>query len=129
MALGVHDADEIERALTAFAAERNGGVIVTPHAVTFTNRDLIVALAARLRLPALYPLAFYVKAGGLISYGFDPVTSFSRGQDMLTEYCAAPSLPTCRCSTRRNSSSSSISRPPKHSASPSRNRSCCAPTR
>ena len=79
VALGVHDADEIERALTAFAAEGNGGVIVTPHAVTLTNRDLIVALAARLRLPALYPLAFYAKAGGLISYGFDPVNQFQQG--------------------------------------------------
>ena len=78
-ALGVHDADEIERTLTAFAAEGNGGLIVIPHAVTFTNRDLIVALAARLRLPALYPLAFYAKAGGLISYGFDPVIQFQQG--------------------------------------------------
>ena len=79
VALGVHDADEIERTLTAFAAERNGGLIVTPHAVTFTNRDLIVALAARLRLPALYPLAFYAKAGGLISYGIDVPSQFQQG--------------------------------------------------
>ena len=64
--LGAHDADEIERSMVAFAAEGNGGVIVIPHAVTLTNRDLIVALAARLRLPTLYPLAFYAKAGGLI---------------------------------------------------------------
>ena len=127
--LGVHDADDIERTLTAFAAEGNSGLVVTPHAVTFTNRDLIVALAARLRLPALYPLAFYTKASGLISYGFDPVNQFQRGRDMLTAYCAAPSLPTCRCSTRRSFSLSSISRPPKHSALPSRNRSYCMPTR
>jgi putative ABC transport system substrate-binding protein len=78
-ALGVHDADEIERRLTAFAAERNGGVVVVPHAVTLTNRDLIVALAAHLRLPALYPLALYAKSGGLISYGFDPVSQFQQG--------------------------------------------------
>jgi putative ABC transport system substrate-binding protein len=78
VALDVHDADEIERGLTAFAAEHNGGVLVTPHALTLTNRDLIVALAARLRLPALYPLAFYAKAGGLISYGFDPVNQFQQ---------------------------------------------------
>jgi putative ABC transport system substrate-binding protein len=77
--LGVHDADEIDRGLTSFAAERNGGVVVGPHAVTLTNRDLIVALAARLRLPALYPLAFYAKAGGLISYGFDPINQFQQG--------------------------------------------------
>jgi putative ABC transport system substrate-binding protein len=79
VALGVHDADEIERALTAFAAEGNSGLIVTPHAVTLVNRDLIVTLAARLRLPALYPLAFYAKAGGLISYGFDVLDQFRQG--------------------------------------------------
>src|SRR5262249_3596558 len=80
MALGVHDADEIRRALTAFAREGNGGgFIVIPHAVTLINRDLIVALATRLRLPALYPFAFYAKAGGLISYGFDPLNQFRQG--------------------------------------------------
>ena len=79
VALDVHDADEIERGLTAFAAEHNGGVLVTPHALTLTNRDLIVALAARLRLPALYPLAFYAKTGGLVSYGIDVPSQFQQG--------------------------------------------------
>jgi len=78
VALGVHDTDEINQVLTAFAAEGNGGLIVTPHAVTLTNRDLIVALCARLRLPALYPLVFYAKAGGLISYGFDVLHQFQQ---------------------------------------------------
>ena len=78
VALGVHDADEIERSLAAFAVEGNGGLVVTPHAVTFSNRDLIVALSARLRLPAIYPLAFYAKAGGLISYGFDVLHQFQQ---------------------------------------------------
>jgi putative ABC transport system substrate-binding protein len=79
VALDVRDAGEIERRLTAFAAGGNGGVVVGPHAVTLTNRDLIVALATRLRLPTLYPLALYAKAGGLISYGFDPVSQFEQG--------------------------------------------------
>jgi putative ABC transport system substrate-binding protein len=79
VALSVHDAAEIERALIAFAAEGNGGLIVGPHAVTLTNRDLIVAMAARLRLPAIYPVAFYAQAGGLISYGLDPVDQFQQG--------------------------------------------------
>ena len=90
VALGVHDADEIERTLTAFAAERNGGLIVTPHAVTFTNRDLIVALAARLRLPALYPLAFYAKAGGLISYGIDVPSQFQQGAGYVDRLLRGP---------------------------------------
>jgi putative tryptophan/tyrosine transport system substrate-binding protein len=77
--LGVRDADEIERALTAFAAEGNSGFIATPNSATFTNEDLIVALAARLRLPALYPFASYAEAGGLISYGIDPVNQFQQG--------------------------------------------------
>jgi len=79
VALNVHDAAEIERALIAFAADGNGGLIVGPHAVTLTNRDLIVAMAARLRLPAIYPVAFYAQAGGLISYGLDPVNQFQQG--------------------------------------------------
>jgi len=83
VALGVHNANEIEQALAAFAAKGNGGIIVTPHAVTLTNRDLIVALAARLRLPALYPLAFYAEAGGLISYGFDTVDQFQKGAEYV----------------------------------------------
>jgi putative tryptophan/tyrosine transport system substrate-binding protein len=78
VALGVHDADEITRVLTAFAAEGNGGLVVTPHAVTFANRDLIIALSARLRLPVIYPFAFYARAGGLISYGFDVLQQFQQ---------------------------------------------------
>ena len=77
--LDVRDADEIERRLAAFTAEGNGGLIVSPNAVTFSNRDLIVTLAARLRLPAIYAFAFYPKSGGLISYGFDPVNHFQHG--------------------------------------------------
>ncbi|MGC2642128.1 MAG: ABC transporter substrate-binding protein [Pseudolabrys sp.] len=83
VALGVHDADEIERAMAAFAAKGNGGIFVIPHALTLTNRDLIVALAARLRLPALYPLVFYAEAGGLISYGFDTVNQFQSGAEYV----------------------------------------------
>ena len=77
--LGVHDADEVERTLTAFAVEGNSGFIATPHSVTLTNDDLIVALAARLRLPALYPFASSAEKGGLISYGIDPVNQFRLG--------------------------------------------------
>jgi putative ABC transport system substrate-binding protein len=77
--LDVHDPDEIERGLIAFSTERNGGIVVVPHAVTLTNSGLIVRLAARLRLPALYPSALYPRAGGLISYGPDPLTQFQQG--------------------------------------------------
>jgi putative tryptophan/tyrosine transport system substrate-binding protein len=77
--LGVHDAEEIERTLTAFAAEVDGGLIVSPHAVTVAHRELIVALAERLRLPAIYSLDFFAKGGELMSYGFDPISQFRGG--------------------------------------------------
>jgi putative ABC transport system substrate-binding protein len=79
VALSVHDADEIERTVTAFAAEGDGGFVVAPHAVMQVNRDLIVALAERLRLPVLYPFASYAKVGGLISYSFDEAEQFQQG--------------------------------------------------
>ena len=65
------DAFEIERAVTAFARSGNAGLIVTASPVALRHRDLIVTLAARHRLPAVYTSGPYVAAGGLISYGPD----------------------------------------------------------
>ena len=70
------DAGEMESALTAFARSSNGGLIVTGSALTVLRRDLIIALAARYRLPAVYYERSYVAAGGLISYGPDFVEQF-----------------------------------------------------
>jgi putative ABC transport system substrate-binding protein len=64
----VRTAADIERVLSAFGQE-GGGLIVTPSALTATQRDLIIALAARHRLPAIYSFAFYAESGGLMSYG------------------------------------------------------------
>jgi putative ABC transport system substrate-binding protein len=69
--VSVHDADEIERAIAAFARSDNGGVIVTPSGSVSIHRDLIVTLAVRHKLPAIYAYRFNVAAGGLISYGPD----------------------------------------------------------
>jgi putative ABC transport system substrate-binding protein len=63
--------DEIERDLTAFARGPNGGLIVTSNALAILDRGLIITLAARHKLPAVYPFRFYVTDGGLISYGPD----------------------------------------------------------
>ena len=68
---GVRSAADIERVLTEFASEADGGVIVTPSPLTATRRSVIVDCAARLRLPTIYPFRFYVASGGLISYGID----------------------------------------------------------
>ena len=72
----VRDAGEIERAVTAFAQGSNGGLIVTGGALAIVHRQLIVALAARHRLPAVYPAGFFIPAGGLISYGPDLIDQF-----------------------------------------------------
>jgi putative tryptophan/tyrosine transport system substrate-binding protein len=72
----VRDPSEIERAVTAFADRPNGGLIATASAPTAIHRELIIALATRHKLPAVYPFRYYVTAGGLISYGPDSVDQF-----------------------------------------------------
>jgi len=74
----VHNAAEIEHGIEAFAQKPNGGLIVPPDATTLPNRDLIVDLAARFRLPAVYPYRFFVASGGLISYGIAYADVFRR---------------------------------------------------
>jgi putative ABC transport system substrate-binding protein len=70
-AVNVRDAGEIERAVSSFARSPNGGLIVTPSALAGVHRKLIIALAAQHKLPAIYYERYYVKDGGLISYGAD----------------------------------------------------------
>jgi putative tryptophan/tyrosine transport system substrate-binding protein len=88
--------DEIERVVATFAAEPHGGLIIAPNVVNFANSDVIVALATRYRLPAIYPFAFYAKEGGLISYGFDAADQFRQGAiyvDKLLRGAKAADLP------------------------------------
>jgi len=63
----------IEQSVAAFSGQPDGGLIVTPHRYTLANRQSIIALAARHRLPAMYPLRIFAAKGGLISYGFDVI--------------------------------------------------------
>jgi putative ABC transport system substrate-binding protein len=70
------DAGEMESALAAFARSPNVGLIVTGSALTVVRRDLIIALATRYRLPAVYNDPFYAATGGLISYGSNSVEQF-----------------------------------------------------
>jgi putative ABC transport system substrate-binding protein len=76
--VGVSDAGEIERGVTAFARASNGGLIVTGNSLTIVHRELIIALAARHRLPAGYNLPLFAKDGGLISYGADSIDPYRR---------------------------------------------------
>jgi putative tryptophan/tyrosine transport system substrate-binding protein len=81
VALEVNNRTEIESVLATFdgAGDPLSGLIVAPNVVAFANSNLIVSLAARYRLPAIYPFAFYAKGGGLISYGFDAAEQFRQG--------------------------------------------------
>jgi putative tryptophan/tyrosine transport system substrate-binding protein len=76
--IDVRNADQIERAVTSFARDSNGGLIVLGGAGTVTHRALIIQLAAKYRLPAVYPYSYYVASGGLISYGPDNIDQYRR---------------------------------------------------
>jgi putative ABC transport system substrate-binding protein len=75
-AINVREAGEIERAVAAFARFPNGGLIVTASALAVVHHALIIALAARHKLPAVYYRRFFTVSGGLISYGYDVVEQF-----------------------------------------------------
>jgi putative ABC transport system substrate-binding protein len=76
--VNMRDAGEIERAVAAFARSPHGGLIVTAGAAATRHRDLIIALAARHKLPAVYYARHFAAAGGLISYGPDFVDQYRR---------------------------------------------------
>jgi putative ABC transport system substrate-binding protein len=76
--VGVRDASEIERAITAFARLPNGGLIVTGSASASGYGETIIKLAAQYKLPAVYPNRFSIFAGGLICYGPDRIDQYRR---------------------------------------------------
>jgi putative ABC transport system substrate-binding protein len=76
--LPVQTPADIEQAIDAFARDQDGGLITPPDATTLPHRDLILALAARHRLPAVHPYRFFVTGGGLMSYGMDYADVFLR---------------------------------------------------
>jgi putative tryptophan/tyrosine transport system substrate-binding protein len=79
----VRNDSEIERALETVAAKSNSGLIIVPDLFTGGHRELIVALAARHRLPAIYPFRFFVANGGLLSYGPDSLDLFRRSASFV----------------------------------------------
>jgi putative ABC transport system substrate-binding protein len=74
--VSTRDAGEIERGVTAFAHSANGGLIVIPSGRVSLHRDLIITLAARHKLPAVYPFRYMITGGGLISYGPDFIEQY-----------------------------------------------------
>jgi putative tryptophan/tyrosine transport system substrate-binding protein len=81
--IDVRNADEIERAVTPFAQSSNNGLIVTASPGSALHRDLIITLAARHKLPAVYPYRYVVAAGGLLSYGPDFADQFRRAASYI----------------------------------------------
>ena len=76
--IDLRDVSEIERAIAEFARSPNGGLVVLPSGLSFIHRELIIGLAARRRLPAVYPFRSFVEDGGLICYGPDAVDQLRR---------------------------------------------------
>jgi putative ABC transport system substrate-binding protein len=124
----VRDADDIARAFEAFASGPRDGLLVLNDLVTTVHRNLIVATAGRHKLPAIYPFRNFVTSGGLMAYGVE-ITDIAVRRPTCIAFSTARSPPSCRCNCRPSSSSSSICRPRRRSAS--RSRPCCsrAPTR
>ena len=126
----VRDAPEIERAVTAFARSgNNGGLIVTPSALTTRYRDLIVTLASRHKLPAVYANRYFVSGGGLIFYGPDFLDQYRRAAGYVDTSSRARSRRTCRYRRRPSTSWSSTSRPRRRLASKCRRACSRAPMR
>ena len=104
-ATDVQDPAEIERAIEAFAHEPNGGLVVLPGPITNNHRELIIALAARHRLPAAYPFRYFVTSGGLVSYGADPFDQSRQAAAYVDRILKGESPRTCRSSSRPSSNS------------------------
>jgi putative tryptophan/tyrosine transport system substrate-binding protein len=94
--INLHDVGEIERAVTAFAGSPNGGLIVTTGAAAVIHRELIIALAAKYKLPAVYYRRYFVASGGLISYGYDVLEQFRGRLATLIAFSRARSRRTFR---------------------------------
>ena len=77
----MRDAREIERAIETFARSPNGGLIVTAGGAAQRHREMIIALAARHKLPAVYWERFFVTAGGFISYGPSLIEQYRQAAD------------------------------------------------
>ena len=100
--ISMRDVGELEQSIETFARAPNGGLILTASGAAQRHRDLIIALAARYKLPAVYYARFFVAAGGLISYGIDLLISTGVRPATSTASSKARSRPICRCRRRPN---------------------------
>lgn len=82
-ALGGRNAGDVEQTITEFARTSNGGLISVANPVVVNNRSLIISLAARHRLPTIYPFRSFVTDGGLVSYGAEPIDAYRQAADYV----------------------------------------------
>jgi putative ABC transport system substrate-binding protein len=115
VALEIQRAEDIAPAFEALK-DRADALYVITDALVSTNRIRINTFALAARLPTMHGVREYVEAGGLMSYGPNYPDLFRRAGVLCTKYCTGRSQATSRSSNRPNSTSSSMSRPPKHSA-------------
>ena len=104
----VENAADIESVIESVARVPNGGLVLPPDATTIVHRDLIIALAARYRLPAVYALRDFVVAGGLMAYSSDIIEQNRQRHPTSTRSCAGPIRPNFQCRRRRSLRHSSI---------------------
>src|SRR5271166_5326799 len=128
-AIDARDTSEIERAIALFARDSNSGMILTPTGEARSHRETIIAAAARLKLPAVYPYRY--TSPRVASSPTVPISSTNVDSRLATwiAFSRARSLPTCRCRHPRNISWSSTERPPRHLGSPCHLRCSPLPTR
>jgi ABC-type uncharacterized transport system substrate-binding protein len=84
----VHDMSELESVIAAQAREPNGGLIAMPSTFMNVHRAEVISLAARYRLPAVYPYRFYTELGGLLSYGYDTLNNYRRAATYVDKILA-----------------------------------------
>src|SRR5262249_32219142 len=105
IAAPVHDTSELESVIAAQAREPNGGLIVVPDAFLITYRAEVTSLAARYRVPAVYPFRYFTELGGLLSYGSDQLDNYRRAAgyaDKILNGVKPSELPVqCRSNSRR----------------------------
>jgi putative tryptophan/tyrosine transport system substrate-binding protein len=80
----INDVADLEPAIKSFASVADGALLTVPDATLVTRRDVVIALAARYRLPAVYPWRYVVAEGGLMSYGVDVVDAFQQGASYVS---------------------------------------------
>jgi putative ABC transport system substrate-binding protein len=127
--VGSDDAAAIERGVAAFASSPNGGLVVPGTRLAATHRELIIKLAARYQLPAVYPSRLFVTGGGLVSYGVDGTGRYRLVAGYVDRILKGEKPADLPCSSLRKPNWLSTSRPPRRSASPSQKRFWPPPTR